>query len=390
MTIIRKDIEKQLFVFALFAYAIASYFVMPAIDNTANMDATDTVFSELVAIIFSIPYLLFAPRILLQKRQDKTIILFSIFFIWTIISTFLNYEIKSYIIFTMMPIFPLLISYTYCRRYKIDNVFFATFILSFLLISYRYFQIYQLAHYLSEAHIGVSYFALIVLPLVLLCPSKIIRAVAWVITLVVIVSSIKRGGLFAFLAGVIVYVFCKQLVSKKSIAFSFIILSLTLITLLIGLIYSIDWFESDVIERFNNIKDDGGSGRIDIWQLVIQNISDSDIVSFLSGHGYLSVRILTKSAGLPAHNDFLEIFYDFGVIGIILYAIAWISLIRKTIILLFKKSEFAPILAMLVIIFFILSMLSIVYYYFYIVYICLILGIIIGQSELAFNQEKYK
>ena len=383
MKLTRQYIEKHLFLLALLVYAGASYFIMPAIDNTAEMGTMDTVFSETVAIIASLPYLLFALKDLLQKKHDKTVKYFLVFFVWAVIATVLNYSAPSYIVFAMMPFFPLLISYLYFRKYELDKAFYIAFFLSFLVISFRYLQIYQTAHFNADTqHIGVSYFALVTFPLVLLHPSKTVRIAAWIITLLIVTSSIKRGGLIAFSAGAVVYMVCKQYVSPKKWLWSFILLLLAFIVFSASLIYAISYFESEILDRIARSRDDQGSGRLEIWKMVIDDISRSDTFSLVCGHGYLSVCNLTNNEGLPAHNDFLEVLYDFGLTGIVLYGIAWLSLVGKTLRMLREKSELAPVMALMVSVFFILSMISIVIYYFQITYILLFIGTVIGQYEL--------
>ena len=287
-----------------------------------------------------------------------------------------------------MPIFPLLMSYTYARKYELDNGICTVFFLSFVLISYRYLQIYQVAHGFFDAIIGVSYFVPIVLPLVLLCPSKVIRIIGWLVTFIVIFSSGKRGGLIAVLASVIIYIFCKQIISNKNKIQSIIIILAALTTLLTCTIYVFNTYGSEIVERMMQLRTDGGSGRLYIWELVIRDLMQSDSLSFINGHGYFSVRLLTADTGLPAHNDFLEIFYDFGLIGIVMYVLTWISLISQFFRMLRAKNKMTPVFAVMLTEFFIFSMVSIVYFYFYIVYICIFIGIIIGQIELAAaNQE---
>lgn len=359
---------------------------MPAIDNTAEMETIDTVFPETVAIIASFPYLFFALKDLLQKNKDKTVTLFLAFFVWSVIATALNFSVRSYIVYAMVPFFPLIISYLYFRKYELDKAFYIAFFLSFLVISFRYLQIYQTAHFYFNAHIGVSYFALVTFPIVLLHPSKAVRITAWIITLLIVTSSIKRGGLIAFSAGAVVYMVCKQYISPKKRVWSFILLLLAFILFSAGLIYAITYFESEIIERIASSREDQGSGRLEIWQLIIDDLARSDVFSLLCGHGYLSVRNLTNDEGLPAHNDFLEVLYDFGITGIVLYGMAWLSMVGKTFRMLREKNELSPVLAMTVTIFFILSMISIVIYYFQITYICIIIGLIIGQYTYYKNR----
>ncbi len=386
-TIALQYIERLWLIIVLAAYAVASYFIMPNIDNTAELGYDNTVYYYLGAFVFSVPYLFHVLKHILRTGQSKTVWSFIVFFLWATISTILSLKGNSHLLFISFSILPLLISYTYFRRYEADSFIYTVFFISLLLISLQYFHIYQIANQINTAHIGVSYFALIVLPLVLLHPSRIIRILSWVVVSVVTVSSIKRGGFITLLSGAIVYVWCKQYISRKN--------SLTILMGIIGLCvlaysiyYMVTFFESNIIERLMNLQDDQGSGRLGIWQTVIDNLRHSDTASFLLGHGYRSVEVPLGNNLVPAHNDFLEVFYDFGLIGLVLYLIAWYHLIVDTIRMIRRKSPYAPTFSMMVVIVFIFSMLSIVIYYFWVTYFFIMIGLTLGQHELEQTTEE--
>jgi O-antigen ligase len=71
-----------------------------------------------------------------------------------------------------------------------------------------------------------------------------------------------------------------------------------------------------------------GSGRVEIWMAVLEIIHNSRLQEIFIGHGTEMVHVdLLSHYGFAydAHNDFLEILYDSGFVGILLYAIAIIS-----------------------------------------------------------------
>ena len=78
------------------------------------------------------------------------------------------------------------------------------------------------------------------------------------------------------------------------------------------------------IGRFNA----GNSIRRSIYSEVISLQLRSGVLQWLVGHGYNAVQNVTSS-GLSAHNDFLEILYDYGIIVFGIYlGFIWL-LIRK-------------------------------------------------------------
>lgn len=89
------------------------------------------------------------------------------------------------------------------------------------------------------------------------------------------------------------------------------------------------------IERFQGIQDDGGSGRIDAYSQVLQQYSELPLLSKFVGRGHNAVRVenfvrleYSNDETLSAHNDFLEILYDYGIIGLLLYLIFIIQIIK--------------------------------------------------------------
>lgn len=386
-TIPLQYIERLWLIFVLAAYAVASYFIMPNMDNTAELGSDNTAYYYVGAFAVSVPYLFLVLKQLLRTGQSRTVWSFVVFFLWATVATILSLKGNSHLLFISFPVLPLLISYTYFRRYEADSFFYTVFFISLLLVSFQYFHIYQIANQINTAHIGVSYFALMVLPLVLLHPSRIIRILSWIVVSAVIVSSIKRGGFVTLLSGAVVYVWCKQYISnKRNLSLLFGLIGLGILAY--GINHMVVFFESDIFERFMSLQDDQGSGRLEVWQTVIDNLRQSDTASFLLGHGYRSVEVPIGNDLVPAHNDFLEVFYDFGLIGLVLYLIAWYHLIADTIRMIRRKSPYAPTFSMMVVIVFIFSMLSIVIYYFWVTYFFIMIGLTLGQHELEQTTEE--
>ena len=232
----------------------------------------------------------------------------------------------------------------------------------------------------------VSYFPVFILPILLLTSSRIIRYTAIAITSIIVISSVKRGGVITLGLCLLVYVFVKQWISGKSKVRQLIVLAVVIL-MMSGVIYFlIQSEENNVIERILSIKDDGGSARDVLWKDVFQHIQNRDLVSRVIGNGYRSTEKISVYA-LPAHNDVLEIWYDFGGIGIILYGIAFFSLFSYTIQLLKRKSRYAPHMAMILTFYFIFSMTSIVILYFWMALLMLSIGIIAGSADRELEEE---
>ena len=106
--------------------------------------------------------------------------------------------------------------------------------------------------------------------------------------------------------------------------------------------YASDWV---VFRRFQRLSQDGGSGRIELWNACIQYIQTEPMINLVIGNGYKGVdKIIPKYAG--AHNDFLEIIIDYGIIGVI-NLLLFLIYVCKKILLAFKirYKKIAPLIS---------------------------------------------
>jgi O-antigen ligase len=88
------------------------------------------------------------------------------------------------------------------------------------------------------------------------------------------------------------------------------------------------------------MQEDRGSERLDIYSNILNLLSTSSSQSLLFGHGgYQAVETKLK---ILAHNDFLEILYDFGIVTFIAYFVFFIQL-RKYMGRILKYKKIIPI-----------------------------------------------
>ena len=184
-----------------------------------------------------------------------------------------------------------------------------------------------------------------------------------------------------------VYIFVKQYVIGTSKLRRFIIF-FVIIAVMGGVMYYLtETTDNNIIERIQNISDDGGSGRDIIWADTYKNIQNRDIGYKFVGNGYRSAQKVSVLQ-LAAHNDFLEIWYDFGGIGLALYLVSFLSLCLYTFRLFKRKSQYAPHLGMIMTYYFIFSMTSIVVLYFWMALLLFSVGIITGLADRELEVNK--
>lgn len=86
--------------------------------------------------------------------------------------------------------------------------------------------------------------------------------------------------------------------------------------------YLIDTVGNLLDARFH--EESGGSGRDLIYANIFHRFSNSEFFQLLFGHGFMSV---IKINGALAHNDFLQLLYDGGLIAIVFYLSMWVYLL---------------------------------------------------------------
>lgn len=235
--------------------------------------------------------------------------------------------------------------------------FFATWIiLGMLIIAYFFLQNWRFMNAIDEAHMGTAYWILFLMPILLHTPHKWLRYAGLILVGAILFASFKRGGILAFGCGLLAYLFVKEiLIGRKFTKLIFFVIAIMALVLVFIVVDNA--LDNLFTERFMNIKDDGGSGRDQVWATTWRMIQQSEFEHLLFGHGHNSV--LTNSPlRLSAHNDFLECIYDFGLFGSLFYFMLHISLIRQIFRNIRLRNPEAAIMAFTYSFFLILSLMS--------------------------------
>lgn len=173
------------------------------------------------------------------------------------------------------------------------------------------------------------YYILGLMPLMLLHTP---RKWAWLpiaVAAAAIVLAGKRAGLLALGAMLVVYFFLEMRKMKSpGKALKYIIIAAVLIFIMYQIVVYLDgYYNLRFLDRMQNLGSDGGSGRDRIWGRVFNKLKTFDFLEVLAGRGKGSVR---RDIGIEAHNDFLHILYENGLIAVSLYAGFYLSLLVKT------------------------------------------------------------
>lgn len=236
----------------------------------------------------------------------------------------------------------------------------------------------------TEGFLNSLYFGLCLLPIVFITKNTWFRVLSIGISTVNVVVSGKRAALLVLVLGFVLPLLTEFSGKQKDRALKTVIVGTVVVLLVYSYINA--RYDITIFDRINSISEDGGSGRTEIYEEVWNSFKDSSFLQKLFGHGFNSVS-LTSLVGTSAHNDFLEVLYDYGIVGLVIY----LSIIKKLISysrLLYKKqSQFAPVFFCALIIFLILSMFShLIIYPTYIVF--LLLFFLLGIWDLNKMEEE--
>lgn len=224
-----------------------------------------------------------------------------------------------------------------------DNYRYAKFLVMLTIAFYivGIFRFFRAQEQLELLHANTAYyFILMPLPLLLLNKkNKALHIVALIVSTILCILSVKRGAMIAISVIWILYVLFS--VKSKNILPYIIIGSIAFIGVnrympKNDIMASTERLE----ERFRGISSDGGSGRTDIIQEFFENdIADTfKIPEIFIGNGFEATLFKYKSLS-SMHNDFLEVFYCYGVVGFILLVLLYKNIIQTTINLIKVKSH---------------------------------------------------
>ena len=208
---------------------------------------------------------------------------------------------------------------------------------------------------IETRNVYLSYYAVASIPWILLIKNKYLKYFGLSFILFTTILAGKRGGLIAATAAIVSYFFIDSRFSKRNNGINTVklLISIAFISILIILlVYNLD---SNVFIRLGQIDEDKGSGRIDLYDELIILISNFDTYNFIVGNGHNATYTAT---GNFAHNEFIQFFFDYGLIGFLSYIYLHIVLLKKCSKLFKGKSPYAASFIASYIIFITIAMVS--------------------------------
>lgn len=380
--------NKRIYCFFLFAIAIFLYVFER--DLMFSNDITETrgvsiTFIVVSLLLLSITAVFLSNQPVMKDRLSRRLSCLWLYICIVSFIYFLYHPIGSKNLYGMI-ILPLLLFYfsgTTSHYAKSDNVIIWTMTIVVLFLAYYYLKnYYEKELFYAEKTSTGAYAILYLLPFLLCHKNRVFQILAIILTLVVIMFSLKRGGFVALLAAIVVYLLIFQIgINKKRFNIWRLLL---LVVLPIGFYMLIIYLDENVLEGllFSRFEmDETGSGRLEIYQKYWMMIIDSSPWYLLVGHGWQG-SLRDSGLGYTCHNDFLESIVDFGIIGFILYIILYIELIKLCRRMVRDNNVYSPALGASIAMFFTNSMVShILIYPKYLILFTLFWGFIVSTTR---------
>lgn len=181
-----------------------------------------------------------------------------------------------------------------------------------------------LFNYMTNISLGLnkralieSYFIITLLPFVILLPKRL-RFTLLILSFGFIILASKRTGLITFSAAILTYI----LLSGEGFSGKLNTFVTSIFLCIVGILAASYIFPEKfnyIIERFSSISEDGGSGRDRAFEVIFNKFLQTNDWDFIIGHGHNMVAVNKINLGYSAHNEFLEMAWDYGIVGLISY-----------------------------------------------------------------------
>lgn len=235
----------------------------------------------------------------------------------------------------------------------------------------------------DAAMISTAYYSLFMLPFVVMIEKKWQQWFLMFLVFLTILLSVKRTGLLVFILCFCAYYYYNY-VSNASIykKIGYLIFSIFLFFSLFFLFnILVESLNIGIVDRMMNMKEDGGSGRDIVWVHTISMIGNSDILDLLFGHGFNMV-VHDSRLELSAHCDYLEIIYDYGIVGSFIYLLFYLKLFGYYRFIKRYHPEWRiPFILSFILVFSFSLTSHLIIYPTYFLFLCILWGLMVGHCD---------
>lgn len=237
---------------------------------------------------------------------------------------------------SLLPVYPF---FVFTKRGFLNSAKIKFWIPIFITVSiYLFLHQYQVmreqaiqngAFKVTEFTNNLGYLFVSILPLVFLRQKNQIIQYAYIgVCLIFIVQGIKRGAILTGSLAILYYIYenIKATHGSKRIRFLFITIAAMMIAgnFIIDFISESDYFST----RIKRTIAGDSSSRDVIYEALWSVFLNSNLIQILFGHGADSTIFFTN---MHAHNDWLEILTNMGILGISIYLIYFVVMLKMAV-----------------------------------------------------------
>ena len=280
-----------------------------------------------------------------------------------------------------------MVAYNY-KYNKYNNLILKWFLMFAPLITIYYFYVAFYRFTVGYGtYINLIYYSLLLLPMVLVIKDNLIRAAICILMFIAVLLSVKINAILCFLGAIVLYVFVNSIIENSKLRKAKALLTIYIIIILVSIFLFIfdSWFNIPWLNRlnFHYMIESGAHDRFLIWKEIIEIQKQSTIKQWLWGHGFDGVSKYTKWK-ISAHNDYLEVLFDYGIVSFIVYVSFLVRLCSINLSMIKDKFRYAAAFTSSLFIVILMSFTShLVYYPTYYIYITIFWGVVLA----IYNRE---
>lgn len=188
----------------------------------------------------------------------------------------------------------------------------------------------EFGQYAEQLQVNEIYFVVLLFPWVMTFDGRIFGIIKYVLLAVgiyLVFFSFKRTAMLCLVLGILLYLF--GLLKQGRMKGTQIAL---IISIMIGGYFLFDIVNDQsggrITERIIATKTDKGSSRLDIYGRVFNAMDSFSIGDYLFGKGRGSIGKYT--GGYSAHNEYLEVFFSWGLIALTIYILFLITILKNS------------------------------------------------------------
>ena len=245
---------------------------------------------------------------------------------------------------------------------------------------------------IETSDINSVYWVMLLVPFAFLLDNRVLKYVILFSSLILIIASSKRGATIAI--SLVFFVAILLDTFKRKNFLRNIIIGIVLIFSFIFIFEkTLDKFNINVLDRFENTEV-AEDARMYLYKDTWEKFNSKDLILQVIGSGHRSTSIDRGELSKTAHNDFLEVLYNYGILGLILYLYFILQILKRLKYLYKVGGKYFHAYLTTFIVFFVMSMIShLIIYSTYFAYLVILWALVeakvIERKKKTFRNVSY-